>query len=98
MQRMPDEVTSASIKDQILSAEPHLCSRELPQASQEPLIFHSDVASAGIASNTEDLRESDLPGRVAVKLDVGSKDNDEVRFTGSHFSLRMSLRTLVSNE
>ena len=62
----------------------HISSGVPPETAEECLVFHprpdtSTDISAGVA-NTEDLCETHLPWRIAVKLDVRAEDNEEVRF------------------
>ena len=59
-----------------LSPKPHLCFRETMQCSKEDLVPYTIIIL-----HMEDLRQPDLPGRIALQFNVWSEEHKEIRFT-----------------
>lgn len=70
-----------SAESQVLSSKSHFGASVSPQPSEKPLILDSRTSVLDVAANAEYLGKPDLPRRVAIKLDIWTKDEQKIWFT-----------------
>lgn len=73
--------TKQPIERRGLSAETHFSTGIPPQSSQEALIFDSGTPILDISANAKNLRQANLPWWVPIKLDIRTKNDQQIWLT-----------------